>query len=69
MSLFDGKMNVLEAAKYVGCSPSFLRQRAKSGVIPSSRLGNRYLFDKKTLNAAFAASEPHNARAESELSE
>jgi excisionase family DNA binding protein len=57
MALMDNKLDVNQAAKYVGCNSAFIRRGAKLNKIPHVRLGNRYFFEKETLNKLV---EPHN---------
>lgn len=44
-----------EAAEYLGCSPSKLREQVAKGNVPVRYLGSRKLFDRDDLDAYFKA--------------
>ena len=47
------KMNIKEAAKYLGISEPTINRKKDQGIIPFSKLGGRVVFSKKDLDEYF----------------
>lgn len=54
----DNWLTVEEAAEYLGMGKTNLYSLARSGGIPSSKVGKKWLFDKSQLDAWIRASKP-----------
>ncbi|MGG4141840.1 helix-turn-helix domain-containing protein [Paenibacillus algorifonticola] len=55
------RMNVKEAAPYIGASEYKLREMVREKLIPAYRIGNRILFRKATLDKWIEQQERENS--------
>lgn len=55
------KLNAIEAAKFLGCSISFIRVQTRKGLIAHFKLGNRFYYREDDLLTLIKRVEPHNA--------
>ena len=60
MSINDEYIGIKEAAEFVGCSVSFLRNQIAKGLITCYRLGSVYRFKRDDLTNVIRPNTPHD---------